>query len=176
MTSLRSRARWLLLLTFVGLQGCYDDTPLEVAPSVDLWKFQGKWYEIAKLPRTTQAHCTGTVASYRLQPNGDFDVESHCQLDSLDGPVRSMTATGKVPDPAVPAKLALNFGGFYGDYWILEVGPDYEYAVVGHPSREYLWILSRTPTLDAHRLQAALKRAQDQKFDVERLEYTLQGP
>jgi apolipoprotein D and lipocalin family protein len=165
-----------MLLTLVGLQGCYDDAPLDVAPTVDLGKFQGKWYEIAKLPRATEADCTGTVASYLLQPNGDLAVESHCQLGRLDGPVKSMIATAKLPDPAVPAKLALNFGGFYGDYWILEVGRDYEFAVVGHPSREYLWILSRTPTLDAERLGVALKRARDEKFAVERLEYTLQGP
>jgi apolipoprotein D and lipocalin family protein len=165
----------LTLLTFVATHGCYDDTPLNVAPAVDLGRFQGTWYEIAKLPRTTQADCTGTVASYRLQPNGDFDVESHCHLGQLDGPVKSMTATGKVPDPAVPAKLALNFGGFYGDYWILAVGQNYEFALVGHPSREYLWILSRTPKLGGDELAAALTHARDEKFDVERLEYTVQG-
>lgn len=175
MSGLPYIGRGLLVLTVLSSPGCYDDTPLEVATTVDLGRFQGKWYEIAKLPRTTQADCTGTVASYRLEPNGDFDVESHCQLGRLDGPVKSMTATGKVPDPALPAKLALNFGGFYGDYWILQVGQNYEFAVVGHPSREYLWILSRSPTLDPDRLGIALKRAREQKFAVERLEFTLQG-
>jgi len=157
-----------------AVQGCYDDAPLDVAPNVDLRKFQGTWYEIAKLPRTTQTGCTGTVASYRLEPSGDLAVESHCHTGTLDGPVKSMTATGKVTDPAVPAKLALNFGGFYGDYFILEVGANYEFAVVGHPSREYLWILSRTPKLDAPLLDAALARARTEKFDVDRLEYTVQ--
>jgi apolipoprotein D and lipocalin family protein len=164
----------LFLPVLFAVQGCYDDTPLNVAPHVDLRKFQGTWYEIAKLPRTTQAGCTGTVASYKLEPNGDLAVESHCHTGGLEGPVKSMTATGKVPDPAVPAKLALNFGGFYGDYFILEVGTNYEFAVVGHPSREYLWILSRTPTLSPPLLAAALTRAQTEKFDVDRLEYTLQ--
>jgi apolipoprotein D and lipocalin family protein len=164
----------LLLPVLFAVQGCYDDTPLNVAPNVDLRKFQGTWYEIARLPRTTQTGCMGTVASYQLKPNGDLAVESHCHTGALDGPVKSMTATGKVPDPSVPAKLALNFGGFYGDYFILEVGTKYEFAVVGHPSREYLWILSRTPKLDPSLLEAALTRARVEKFDVDRLEYTVQ--
>lgn len=164
------------VIALVAAQGCYDDTPLDVAPTVDLARFQGKWYEIAKLPRVTEANCTGTVASYTLESNGALAVESHCRLGTFEGPVKSMTATAKVPDPAVPAKLALNFGGFYGDYWILEVGKSYEFAVVGHPSREYLWILSRTPHLDGVSLAAALARARDEKFDVDRLEYTVQVP
>jgi hypothetical protein len=64
--------------------------------------------------------------------------------------------------------------GFSGDYWILEVGSNYEYAVVGHPSRSYLWILSRTPTLDATTTQAILDRAQANQFDTSRIEYTPQ--
>ena len=64
--------------------------------------------------------------------------------------------SAKVSDPAVPAKLALDVGGYTGDYWILEVGSNYEYAVVGHPSRLYFWILSRTSTLDTDTLQGIL--------------------
>jgi apolipoprotein D and lipocalin family protein len=79
-----------------------------------------------------------------------------------------------VSDPSVPGKLSLDIGGFYGDYWILEVGEHYEYAVVGHPSRDYLWILSRTPTLARSVLQHALDDANAKQFDVSRLEYTKQ--
>jgi len=85
-----------------------------------------------------------------------------------------MTAT--VMDATQPAKLALTVGGFSGDYWILEVGPTYDYAVVGHPSREYLWILSRTPTLGSATMQGIVDRAQGQLFDTARLEYTPQPP
>jgi MYXO-CTERM domain-containing protein len=81
-----------------------------------------------------------------------------------------MSAT--VPDSTVPAKLALDVGGYSGDYWILEVGPNYDYAVVGHPSRLYLWILSRAPTLDPATTQAIVARAQNNHFDTSQLLYT----
>jgi len=152
---------------------CYDDTPPpEVAPDVDLARFQGKWYQIAKLPRPTEEDCVGTMASYWLRPDGDLDVVSECRVGSADGPLKSMTATARVPDPRTPAKLALEVHGFHGDYWILEVGDAYDHAVVGHPSREYLWILSRTTSLDPTLQDGLLERARAEKFDVERLEYT----
>jgi apolipoprotein D and lipocalin family protein len=157
--------------------GCYGETPPpEVAPDVDLARFQGKWFEIAKLPRATETDCTGTVASYWLRPDGELDVISECRVGAPGGPARSMTATARVPDRAMPAKLALEVHGFFGDHWILELGEHYEYAVVGHPSREYLWILSRTPSLDPDSLTGILERARADKFDVDRLEYTRQAP
>ena len=160
-----------------GAVGCYDSAPPpDVATSVDLERFQGNWYEIAKLPRATETDCTATVATYWLRPDGDLDVTSQCHVGAVDGPLKSMTATAKVPDGSTPAKLALDVGGFYGDYWILEVGQNYEFAVVGHPSREYLWIMSRTPHLDPGVQAGILRRAEAQRFDVSRLEYTRQDP
>jgi apolipoprotein D and lipocalin family protein len=159
------------------LSGCYDGAPPpDVAPVVDLERFAGKWYEIAKLPRLTETECTGTVSTYRIQGDGDLQMNSECHVRALDGELKTMTANLKVPDRATPAKLALGISGFYGDYWILEVGADYEYAVIGHPSREYLWVLSRTPTLAPATMSAVLKRAKAQQFAVERLEYTVQAP
>jgi MYXO-CTERM domain-containing protein len=76
----------------------------------------------------------------------------------------------------VPAKLALSVGGYSGDYWILEVGPTYEYAVIGHPSRSYFWILSRSPTLDPATMQGVLGRAESNHFDTSQLEFTPQPP
>ena|SRR5882672_6684973 len=166
---------WAWCVSLSLLAGCYDGAPApDVAPSVDLERFQGKWYEIAKLPRLTETNCTGTVATYRLRPDGDLEMKSECHVDSLDGPPKAISAKAIVPDRTVTAKLALDIAGFYGDYWILEVGDAYEYAVVGHPSREYLWILSRTPSLEQNTLHAVLKRAKAQHYNVERLEYTVQ--
>jgi apolipoprotein D and lipocalin family protein len=169
------RLCWVWSVALSLFVGCYDSAPEpEVASSVDLERFQGKWYEIAKLPRLTQTNCTGTVATYRLRPDGDLEMKSECHVDSLEGPPKVISAKAIVPDRTVAAKLALQIAGFYGDYWILEVGDSYEYAVVGHPSREYLWILSRTPSLDQTTLSAALKRAKAQHYNVDRLEYTVQ--
>jgi apolipoprotein D and lipocalin family protein len=174
----RARAlcsRLLTALALLALPGCYDGAPPpDVAKSFDLLQFQGKWFEIAKLPRPTQTDCAGTVATYAVRADGLVDMTSTCHVGALDGPLKTMTATAKVPDANVPAKLALDVGGFYGDYWVLEVGATYDYAVVGVPSREYLWILSRTPTLVATTLHGIVDRARVQKFDVDLLELTKQ--
>jgi len=165
----------LALLAVVGV-GCGQDPPLAVASKVDLSRFQGQWFEIAKLPRITQTDCFETTAFYSLASDGTLDLVNECHVGSAGGPLKTVTMTAKVPDPSAPAKLALDVGGFYGDYWILEIGSDYEYAVVGHPSRSYLWILGRTPTLDQATLQGILSRAQGEGFDTSRLEYTPQTP
>jgi apolipoprotein D and lipocalin family protein len=155
---------------------CNSDPPLDVAPSVDLSRFQGKWYEIARLPRTTQTDCHGTTAFYTQGSDGTLAFVNQCNVGSDTGPLKTVSMSAKIPDPAVSAKLALDIGGYTGDYWILEVGPNYEYAVVGHPSRLYFWILSRTPTLDPSTVSAVLERAQSNHFDTTQIQYTPQPP
>jgi apolipoprotein D and lipocalin family protein len=159
-------------LAALGVAACNTAPPLEVASDVDLTRFQGKWYEVAKLPRVTESGCEGTTAFYRLTAKDHLDVSNECRL--AGGGTRSVSASAYVADLDVPAKLALDVGGFYGDYWIVEVGQSYEFAVIGHPSRDYLWILSRTPTLPAATLSGIVSRAQTRHFDVSRLEYTVQ--
>jgi apolipoprotein D and lipocalin family protein len=158
-----------------GLFACGGaNPPLDVAQNVDLSRFQGKWYEIAKLPRTTQTDCYATMAFYTQESDGALSLVNQCNVGSTDGPLNTISMTATVTDPTVPAKLALQVGGFSGDYWIIEVGTNYEYAVVGHPTRAYLWILSRTPVLDSTTLQGIVSRAQANQFDVSTLEYTPQ--
>lgn len=169
----------LAALSFIGvlaLLACQSDPPLEVAPSVNISKLQGKWYEIARLPRTTQVDCHGTTAFYNQAPDGSLNLVNQCNVGSSTGALQTISMTATVPDPSVPAKLALNVGGYTGDYWILELGANYEYAVVGHPSRLYLWILSRTPTLDSNVMSGVLSRAESAHFDTSKLEYTPQPP
>lgn len=165
--------RFLLVSACLGVSACSQE-PLDAAPNVDLSRFQGKWYEVAKLPRLTQANCTGTTAFYTLREGG-LDLTSECHLDTLGGALRSMTARAVVADGGDAAKLSLQVAGFSGDYWILEVGGHYEYAVVGVPSRESLWILSRTPTLEQKTVDSLVASAQAKKFDTSRLEYTVQA-
>jgi apolipoprotein D and lipocalin family protein len=166
----------LALVVSLGQLGCGGGPPIDVAQNVDLSKFQGKWYEIARLPRTTQTDCHGTTAFYTQNPDGTLSLVNQCNVGGPSGPLNTVSMTASVPNAAEPAKLALSVGGFSGDYWILEVGASYEYAVVGHPSREYLWILSRAPTLDASTMQGVIARAQSEQFDMTRLEYTPQPP
>jgi apolipoprotein D and lipocalin family protein len=166
----------IALLAASSLVACQSDPPLEVAPKVEMSQLQGKWYEIARLPRTTEADCHGTTAFYTLAADGSLGLVHQCNIGSPTGKLQTIAMTATVPDSSVPAKLALNVGGYTGDYWILEVGPNYEYTVVGHPSRLYFWILSRTPTLEASVMSGILARAQDKHFDTSVLEYTPQPP
>jgi apolipoprotein D and lipocalin family protein len=161
-----------LALAF-GATACGSE-PLDVAPAVDLQRFQGKWYEIARLPRATQTDCYGTTAFYSKGPDGALQLVNQCNVGASDGPLHTVAMTASLPDRAVPAKLALDVGGYSGDYWILEVGSEYEYAVVGHPSRLYFWILSRTPSLDPATTRGIVERARGNHFDTTQLQYTPQ--
>jgi len=147
---------------------------LQVVPSVDLSRYVGRWYEIASIPTWFQKGCVGSTAEYSLRPDGDIDVVNQCRREpggALD------TARGKawVTDPATNAKLKVQFfWPFRGDYWIIDLGRDYDYAVVGHPSRDYLWILSRRPLMDAEMYARILERLRQKGYDVERLLKTRQ--
>jgi apolipoprotein D and lipocalin family protein len=166
----------VLLLAALALGCGSSGPPLDVAKNVDLSRFQGKWYEIARLPRATQANCFGTTAFYTQASDGSLSFINQCNLASATGSLYTVSMTATVPNASVPAKLALQVGGFSGDYWILEVGPSYEYAVVGHPSRAYWWLLSRTPSLDADTTQGVLDRAKADQFDTSQVLYTPQPP
>ena len=159
---------WLL-----GLVACTEPS-LDVAPNVDLARFQGKWFEIAHLPRVTETDCVGTTAFYSMGSADELSMVNECHVGGASGQLRSVTAMAKVPDLSVPAKLSLNFGHRFGDYWIIDVGDHYEYAVVGHPTRQYLWILSRTAVMPSEVLAGVLERAKAKKFDVAALRYTPQ--
>jgi apolipoprotein D and lipocalin family protein len=175
----RPATTWSLALLSVlacAVVACSSDPPLDVASQVDLSRFQGKWYEIARLPRTTQTDCHGTTAFYTQGPDGTLTFVNQCNVGDTFGPLKTVSMSAKVPDQTVPAKLALDVGGYTGDYWILEVGSNYEYAVVGHPSRLYFWILSRTPALDADTIKGVLDRAQNNHFDTTQIQMTPQPP
>ena len=153
------------------LVGACQHEPLDVA-SVELERMQGKWYEIASLPRPSQAGCTGTTAEYRLASARELLVVNECHEGSLQGPLKRAAARAVVSDPSVPAKLSLDFGYAFGDYWIIEVGERYEYAVIGHPTRDYLWLLAREPSLPGEQLRGVLERARARGFPTGVLQYT----
>ena len=149
--------------------------PLETVPHVDLGRYVGTWYEIASFPQSFQRGCTGTTATYTLREDGDIDVVNRCRKDALDGEESSSKGRARVVDRATNAKLEVSFfRPFWGDYWIVDLGADYEFAVVGHPSRDYLWILSRKPAMEPAVYDAILSRLRAQGYEVERLNRTLQ--
>jgi apolipoprotein D and lipocalin family protein len=149
--------------------------PLETVAHVDLSRYVGTWYEIASFPQSFQRGCTATTATYTLREDGDIDVLNRCRDGSLDGKERSALGRARVVDRATNAKLEVSFfRPFWGDYWIIDLADDYTYAVVGHPGRDYLWILARTPTMADATYQSIVARLRAQGYDTSRLVRTLQ--
>jgi apolipoprotein D and lipocalin family protein len=145
---------------------------LEVVPHVDLERYLGKWYEIAHLPAKFQEGCSETTATYTLASNGSVVVLNECKRN---GKVRQAKGKAKVVDKATGAKLKVTFfWPFSGDYWIIKLGNDYDYAVVGAPNRKYLWILSRTPHMDDKLFAELTEFARLKGFDVGNLIMTSQ--
>jgi apolipoprotein D and lipocalin family protein len=150
---------------------CYG--PLDTAPSVDQSQMTGTWFEIAHLPLAAQKGCIDTTATYTPLTDGHFSVIHQCTL--ANGAAVKQAATLYDLGDTTHAKLGIDLGGFIGDYWITDVASDYRYMVVGHPSRNYFWILARQKTLAQSDLDAILARAQNEGFDTSKLVYTQQN-
>jgi len=153
---------------------------LRVVPSVDVARYLGTWYEIASIPVSFQAFCAGgTTATYTLLPDGKIEVLNQCY--TAEGKKKQAIGRAWVADKATNAKLKVSFVSFLGlwlfaaDYWIIDLGADYEYAVVGHPNRNYGWILSRTSTLPEQVLVGIKARLAEQGYDVTRFRTTDQS-
>ncbi|MGD2073679.1 MAG: lipocalin family protein [Gammaproteobacteria bacterium] len=173
-----------VLLLPVLLTACPSDTPRPPAPTtvdrVDLERYQGLWYETAKIPNRFQDHCVAnTTADYRLGEDRRMRVLNRCLTE--DGDWDEARGVARVVDPTSNARLEVSFVSlfgwqlFWGDYWILDLAPDYSYAVVGTPARDYGWILSRTPQLSASTRAAIDRRLREQGYDPDDFEATLQG-
>ncbi len=163
------------LLAACGGTGASQQPPLQTVAHVDLNRYTGTWFEIASYPQRFQKGCTATQANYSLRPDGDIAVRNRCNKGGLNGPVSSVEGRARVVDKTTNAKLEVSFfWPFWGDYWVIDLGADYEFAVVGHPGRDYLWILSRTPTLPAATYDAILARLGAQGYDLSRLQRTEQ--
>jgi apolipoprotein D and lipocalin family protein len=145
---------------------------LEVVPHVELEKYLGKWYEIAHLPAKFQEGCNETTATYTLLKDGSISVLNQ---STKNGKMKQAKGKAKVVDKNSNAKLKVTFfWPFYGDYWIIKLGNDYDYSVVGTPNRKYLWILSRTPQMDDKLYSQLVEYAKSKGFDVNKLIKTLQ--
>jgi apolipoprotein D and lipocalin family protein len=150
--------------------------PLEVVPRVDIQRYLGTWYEIATIPQRFQRGCVGVTAHYSLRADGDIDVVNVCRKETLDGKERSVRGKAWVVDKTTNAKLKVRFfWPFAGAYWIIELDPDYRWAVVGHPDRTYFWILSRTPQMDPAVYDELIRRAAAKGYDTARIKKTLQA-
>ena len=176
----------LTVLTFTfskRLMAADNSSTLQPVPSIDLNRYAGKWYEIARLPNSFQKSCAGEVrATYTLKEDGKIGVLNECR--KADGKLKSAAGIARQADKKGPnSKLEVRFAPAFlsflpivwGDYWVIELGPNYEYAVIGEPSRKYLWILSRSPKMDDALYQSLLQKIAAHGYDTSRILKTRQA-
>lgn len=140
---------------------------------VDLERYVGRWYEISRIPNWFQASCArGTTATYTLGADGRIAVVNRCLR--ADGSENEARGVARVVDPATNARLEVSFvrflgkSFFWGDYWVIGLGADYEYALVGTPDRKFGWVLARTPTLGPDVMATINAELRAQGYDPER--------
>ena len=167
------KLRWIVLATLIVPCGVGADARLETVAHVDLDRYVGKWYELARYPNRFERECDRNVtAEYAKQSNG-IQVVNTCL--KVDGKAKRSEGHAKVEDAATNAKLAVTFfWPFYGKYWVIDLGENYEYAVVGEPSRKYLWILSRTNSMPDAKYQQITQQLSAKGYDPNMLVRTKQ--
>lgn len=153
--------------------------PLQTIPEVDLQRYLGRWYEIASIPQFFQRQCVGDAMAEYAQAGADIAVTNSCRTENGERSVAQGRA--RVVDAASRAKLEVTFvklfGWLYllgGDYWVIDLAPDYRYAVVGHPDRTYAWVLARQTALSAVDVAAIEARLRENGYDTCALLTTVQ--
>lgn len=159
-----------------------EKAALPTVAKVDLKRYAGKWYEIARYPNKFQEKCVGnTTATYTLKNKGKIEVLNECL--KKDGTLDKAKGDAKIIDKTTNAKLEVRFApaflsfipAVWGDYWIIDLDDNYQYAAIGDPQRKYFWILSRTPEMDDTTYQNILRRAEKLGFNPGKVNKTPQN-
>lgn len=141
--------------------------PLPVVDAVDLERYMGTWHEIAHMPNAPQKGCTDTTVHYRLNEKG-FELINACWKGAR---FKAYQGMAKRVEPGSNAKFRVKFFLFFGgDYWIVDLDPEYRWAVVGEPARRQLWIISRERSLEEGVYRGILARARALGYDTDKLE------
>ena len=157
------------------------DVPLQSIPALDVSRYLGRWYEVAKFPNWFQKKCVSdTSAEYSLLPEGGLRVLNQCRLQN--GEMEQALGVARQVGGSTSPKLQVRFAPawlsllpfVWGDYWVIDLDAGYELVAVSEPKREYLWILSRTPTVDAARYAALMVRLASMGLELGKLEKTVQ--
>lgn len=171
-----------LALLHVQAQAQAPDTSVKTIASLDVPRYLGTWYEVAKFPNWFQKKCVGnTKAIYSLRPDGNLRVLNSCKQADGDTSEAEGTARqiGAKDSPKLEVRFAPAWLSFlpmvWGDYWVIDLDAQYQLAAVSDPKREYLWVLSRTPQADPKAYDDLLRRLQAQQFDVRKLDLTPQN-
>ena len=160
-----------LVLFFVGCSTKHAYLPTN--KSVDLNSYKGTWYEVARFEHFFEKGCKNVTATYNLRNDEKIDVINRCTKIEDEKKKEAKGIAYAVDSTNSKLKVSF-FRPFYGDYWIIDVDKNYEVALVGSPSREYLWILSREKTIDEKTKQRLLLKAESFGFDVDKFIWTIQ--
>jgi len=174
-----------VVITSVGTSSfVFANTPPTTVERVDLKRYLGVWYELATIPASFQNQCLGnTTAEYRLTDDNLIQVLNSCDVNR-NGERETAEGRARVKDQKTNAKLKVTFVKIFGqwifqfggDYWVIDLAPDYSYAVVGHPTREFGWILSRTPQVSKTTVNQIAQNLVKQGYDLCQFLVTFQGP
>lgn len=165
--------QWLLFIigTLLILGCSHPAAHLETVSSVDLNRYAGKWYEIARYENTFEKGCVGASAEYTAV-EGSIDVINRC-YNSMGDMTGEAKGSANVVSQSGNSKLRVSFfWPFYGDYWVIKLADDYRYSVVGEPTRKYLWILARTPQISDSDRHQILEKLPKFGYDVSKLYWT----
>lgn len=173
---------FLPLLLAASSLCAFAQEPITPIPNLNVARYMGSWYEIAKYPNFFQRNCaSNTVAQYSTQSDGTLKVFNRCT--QADGKVIDATGQARQIGDATSPKLEVRFAPawlsflpiVWGNYWVIDIDPDYQLVAVSEPKREYLWVLSRTPTVNAKAYDELLVRLRAKSLDTSKLERTRQG-
>ena len=168
---------WIVLASLILLALPFgstgEDAPLQTVAHIDLDRYIGNWYELARYPNRFERECDRNVTADYAKRASEIEVVNSCL--TADGKVKRSEGHAKIQDEASNAKLAVTFfWPFYGKYWVIDLGQNYEFAVVGEPSRKYLWILSRTSSLPDDKYADIIGRLAAKGYDPSKLVKTKQ--
>ena len=142
-----------------------------VVKELDIQKYLGKWYEIARFDHSFERGLVGVTAEYSMRDDGKIKVVNSGYKNSLDGKFSQAVGKAKIPDPInEPAKLKVSFFlFFYGDYYVMELDKEYQWVLIGSNSDAYLWILSRKPQIEKELYNELLDKLQIRGYDISKL-------
>ena len=167
---------WIILLLMnILFINTTNSQEIKAVDNFDLKKYMGKWYEIASYPQIFQKGCHCTTAEYTLSEKGYVIVENRCKKGSINGPESYIKGKAFLEKGVTSAQLKVQFfWPFKAKYWVIILAPDYSYAVVSHPNKKYLWILSRQPSMDHKIYSDIVDKLQTLGFDIHKLAITEQ--
>lgn len=169
----------LLTFSFLLVLSCTDTNSQMLdkttVKELDLNRYLGTWYEIARFPHSFEKNLVGVTATYSLRDDGKIKVLNQGYKNTLDGELSVAEGKAKIPNKLEPAKLKVSFFWiFYGDYNVLELDENYQYVMIGSSTDKYFWILSRTPQMAPATYEMLLEKARKRGYNLDKLEKVLQ--